>query len=64
MTRKGTVLPGLKAEIVFEFSPQALNTVESLWYFRIPSSGKTQPLLLVGITEDPLVYIQPHHVNF
>ncbi|KAA6360728.1 MAG: hypothetical protein EZS28_043745, partial [Streblomastix strix] len=64
LTRKGTVLPGLKAEIVFEFSPQALNTVESLWYFRIPSSGKTQPLLLVGITEDPLVYIQPHHVNF
>ena len=63
-TKSGTVMPGMKAEMIFEFTPQQLETVESLWTFSIPSSGRSQPFLLVGASEEPIVYLSPHHINF
>jgi hypothetical protein len=63
-TPNGTVMPGLKCEIVFEFTPLSLDVVESTFIFRISSTSQTQPLLLVGTTFEPSLYLSPHHINF
>jgi hypothetical protein len=64
LTRKGTVLPGMSSEIVFEFTSISLDITESLWNFKIPSADKVQRLLLVGTTEEPEINISPHFINF
>ncbi|KAK2958778.1 putative hydrocephalus-inducing like protein [Blattamonas nauphoetae] len=70
-TRKGSVQPGMKAEIAFDYIPQSLDLVESVWQFKISSlslaatgSTRSQQFLLVGQSEEPMVYLQPHHVHF
>ncbi|KAJ8247379.1 hypothetical protein GJAV_G00245710 [Gymnothorax javanicus] len=62
-TPKGTILPGKRAEVTFEFLAQKLNTVESFWTFQIAEQGISVPFLLVGSAREPAVYLDHAHLH-
>ncbi|XP_072823786.1 hydrocephalus-inducing protein homolog [Vicugna pacos] len=64
LTEKGVILPGKKAEIVFQFSPSHLDISEAFWTFLIPEHNITVPFLLVGKASDPLIILDKSHINF
>ncbi|KAJ4461899.1 putative Hydrocephalus-inducing protein [Paratrimastix pyriformis] len=63
-TRRGVVLPGKKSELTFEYVPETLDTVESLWMFHIREHKRSLPFLLVGQALEPRVSFARTHVNF
>ncbi|KAJ3305286.1 hypothetical protein HDV03_001884, partial [Kappamyces sp. JEL0829] len=64
LTPKGTVASNKKSEIVFEFTPESLDTKESLWSFIIPDHDVRVTFLLIGYATEPSVYIGQSGVNF
>ncbi|KAJ8339705.1 hypothetical protein SKAU_G00343380, partial [Synaphobranchus kaupii] len=60
---KGSIQPGKKVEICFEFLAQELDTIESFWTFLIVEQGISVPFLLVGTAREPAVYLDHAHLN-
>ena len=51
-------------QIVFEYLPSSLETIESLWCFSIPSISLSHSFLLVGHTDEPSVNLDRAYVSF
>ncbi|XP_028440234.1 hydrocephalus-inducing protein homolog [Perca flavescens] len=60
----GTILPGKKVEVCFEYVAQQLDAVESFWSFVIETLSLSVPFLCVGTTKEPLVYLNRPHIDF
>eukprot|EP00913_Durusdinium_trenchii_P003610 g3340.t1 len=55
LTKRGTILPGKKFEMLFEYLPTDPETYESRWVFSVPAKQASQPFLLVGTVKEPRV---------
>ncbi|XP_049928998.1 hydrocephalus-inducing protein homolog isoform X2 [Epinephelus moara] len=64
LTPCGTILPGKKVEVRFEYVAEQLDPVESFWSFVIETLSLTVPFLCVGTTKEPLVYLDRPHLDF
>jgi len=64
LTQKGMVESGRKFEMVFEFTPDINDLVESFWRFVIPQHNIEMPVLLVGSVAEPEVVLNTAHINF
>ncbi|KAL6104703.1 hydin [Pungitius sinensis] len=64
LTPRGTILPGKKAEVCFEYVAEQFEAVESIWSFMIESLSLSVPFLCVGTTKEPLVYLDRPHLDF
>eukprot|EP01105_Mastigella_eilhardi_P014617 TRINITY_DN3328_c0_g1_i10.p1 TRINITY_DN3328_c0_g1~~TRINITY_DN3328_c0_g1_i10.p1 ORF type:complete len:4822 (+),score=1153.45 TRINITY_DN3328_c0_g1_i10:606-14468(+) len=64
LTRRGLVKSGKKFQVAFEFTPQDLELRESFWTFSIPMHKVSVPFLILGVTEEPDVFLSKSHVNF
>ncbi|XP_035275425.1 hydrocephalus-inducing protein homolog [Anguilla anguilla] len=60
---KGSIQPGKKVEVCFEFLARELGTVESFWTFLIAEQGISVPFLLVGTAREPAVYLDRAHLH-
>ncbi|XP_042266839.1 hydrocephalus-inducing protein homolog isoform X2 [Thunnus maccoyii] len=59
----GTILPGKKVEVHFEYVAEQLDVVESFWSFTIESLSLSVPFLCVGTGREPLVYLDKPHLD-
>ncbi|CAK0825377.1 unnamed protein product [Prorocentrum cordatum] len=64
LSKRGTVLPGKKHEIIFEYVPTTVGTHEMFWTFSIAGKSVTQSFVLVGSVKDPRVGTDRPSVNF
>ncbi|KAM6936867.1 hydrocephalus-inducing protein homolog [Xenentodon cancila] len=64
LTSCGTILPGNKAEMSFEYVADQQDTVESRWSFVIETLSLTIPFLCVGTAREPIVYLDIPHLDF
>eukprot|EP00961_Rhodomonas_salina_P272626 3683700-Rhodomonas_salina.1 len=51
--KEGVVLSGKKAEMVFEYTPESDQLLESVWRFNIPEHKLSVPFVLVGHVKEP-----------
>ncbi|CAG6023165.1 unnamed protein product [Menidia menidia] len=59
----GSILPGKRTQVCFEYIADQPDTVESFWTFVIETVSLSVPFLLVGTTREPLVYFQRPHLD-
>ncbi|XP_076588631.1 hydrocephalus-inducing protein homolog [Chaetodon auriga] len=64
LTPCGTILPGKKVEVCFEYVAEQLEVVESFWSFVIETLSLSVPFLCVGTSREPLVYLDRPHLDF
>ncbi|XP_040894088.1 hydrocephalus-inducing protein homolog [Toxotes jaculatrix] len=64
LTPCGTILPGKKVEMCFEYVAEQLDAVESFWSFVIETLSLSFPFLCVGNTREPLIYLSRPHLDF
>ncbi|KAM8861524.1 hydrocephalus-inducing protein homolog isoform 3-T3 [Synchiropus picturatus] len=64
LTPSGTVLPGKKLEMSFQYLAKQLDVVESCWSFTIEALSLSFPFLCVGSTREPVVYLEKPHLDF
>ncbi|XP_037539075.1 hydrocephalus-inducing protein homolog [Nematolebias whitei] len=64
LTSSGTVLPGKKEEIRFEYVAENQDMVESLWNFVIETLSLSVPFLCVGTAREPVIYLNRPHLSF
>ncbi|KAG7521590.1 hydrocephalus-inducing protein-like [Solea senegalensis] len=64
LTPCGTILPGRKVEMCFEYVVEELDVVESYWSFVTETLSLSTPFLCVGNTREPLVYLSRPHLDF
>ncbi|KAG7229797.1 hypothetical protein INR49_012446 [Caranx melampygus] len=64
LTPCGTIQPGKKVEMCFEYIAEQLDVVESSWSFVIETLSLSFPFLCVGTTREPLVYFSKPHLDF
>jgi hydrocephalus-inducing protein len=63
-SKKGVVHSGMKAEMVFEYTPSTLVTMESFWLFSIPSRNIYVPFIFVGHAKEPDLYLDTARISF
>ncbi|XP_026166304.1 hydrocephalus-inducing protein-like isoform X3 [Mastacembelus armatus] len=63
LTQCGTILPGKKVEMCFEYVPEQLEVVESSWSFVIETQSLSVPFLCVGNSREPCVYLTKPHLD-
>nr|XP_020443912.1 hydrocephalus-inducing protein-like isoform X2 [Monopterus albus] len=63
LTPCGTILPGKKVEMWFEYVTEQLGVVESFWRFVVETLSLSVPFLCVGNTREPRVYFSRPHLN-
>ena len=63
-TRKGVILAGRKFEMVFHFTPEAVDIAESHWRFQVPELQIDVPFLLVGTIQEPGVSLDRTRHDF
>ncbi|CAJ1057505.1 hydrocephalus-inducing protein homolog isoform X2 [Xyrichtys novacula] len=64
LTPCGTILPGKKVEVCFEYVAEQLDTVESFWSFVIETLSLSVPFLCVGTAREPVIYLDRPHLDF
>ncbi|XP_041651130.1 hydrocephalus-inducing protein homolog [Cheilinus undulatus] len=64
LTPCGTILPGKKVEVCFEYVAQQMDVVESFWSFVIETLSLSIPFLCVGNAREPNVYLDRPHLDF
>ncbi|XP_038153742.1 hydrocephalus-inducing protein homolog [Cyprinodon tularosa] len=64
LTPFGTIPPGKKMEMCFEYVAEHLETVESLWSFLIENLSLSFPFLCVAAAREPRVYLDRPRLNF
>ncbi|XP_035521672.1 hydrocephalus-inducing protein homolog [Morone saxatilis] len=64
LTPCGTIQPGKKVEVCFEYAAEQLDAVKSFWSFVIETLSLSVPFLCVGTTREPLVYLDRPHLDF
>ncbi|XP_047451812.1 hydrocephalus-inducing protein homolog [Mugil cephalus] len=64
LTPCGSIEPGKKVEVCFEYVAEQLEAVESFWSFVIETLSLSIPFLCVGTTREPFVYLDRPHLDF
>ncbi|KAM4733696.1 hydrocephalus-inducing protein homolog isoform 3-T4 [Anableps anableps] len=64
LTSFGTIPPGKKVEMCFEYAAEHQETVESLWTFFIENQSLYFPFLCVGTAREPYVYLDRPYLDF
>ncbi|XP_074533739.1 hydrocephalus-inducing protein homolog [Halichoeres trimaculatus] len=64
LTPHGTILPGKKTEVCFEYVAEQLDVVESFWSFVIETLSLSVPFLCVGTAREPTVYLNRPYFDF
>ena len=64
VNRKGTIAPGKRFEMAFEYTPEENGELESIWVFNLPKQGIRVPFLLVGRVIEPRVALDRPALNF
>ncbi|KAM4554444.1 hydrocephalus-inducing protein homolog [Fundulus diaphanus] len=64
LTSFGTIPPGKKVEMCFEYVAEHQETVESLWSFLIENQSLSFPFLCVGTAREPCVYLDRPYLDF
>ncbi|XP_027883649.1 hydrocephalus-inducing protein homolog isoform X2 [Xiphophorus couchianus] len=60
----GTIPPGKKVEMCFEYVAQQQETVESLWSFLIENKSLSFPFICVGTSREPCIYFDKPYLDF
>ncbi|XP_043979545.1 hydrocephalus-inducing protein homolog [Gambusia affinis] len=60
----GTIPPGKKVEMCFEYVAEHQETVESLWSFLIENKSLSFPFFCVGISREPCIYFDKPYLDF
>ncbi|XP_075327326.1 hydrocephalus-inducing protein homolog [Odontesthes bonariensis] len=63
LSRCGTVQPGKKVKMCFEYVAEQQDAVESIWSFVIETLSLSVPFLFVGTAREPLVYLDRPHLD-
>ncbi|KAM9854716.1 hydrocephalus-inducing protein homolog [Aulostomus maculatus] len=63
LTPCGTIPPGEKVEVSFEYVAKHLDLVESSWSFVIETLSVSVPFLCVGTAREPLIYLDKPHLD-
>ncbi|CAL8374755.1 unnamed protein product, partial [Arctogadus glacialis] len=63
LTPSGSIPPGKRVEVCWEYVSEQLGLVESWWDFLVESLGLSVPLLLAGSTREPQVYLDTAHLD-
>ncbi|XP_029378255.1 hydrocephalus-inducing protein homolog [Echeneis naucrates] len=63
LTPCGTIQPGKKVEMCFEYLAEELDVVESYWTFLIEALSLSVPFLCVGNAREPLLYLSKPHLD-
>ncbi|RKP17692.1 hypothetical protein ROZALSC1DRAFT_23958, partial [Rozella allomycis CSF55] len=64
LTRQGTIVGGKKSEIIFEYSPDNIDVLETFWKFKIPSQNIQIPFMILCRSLEPSIYFDKTSVNF
>ncbi|XP_024138466.1 hydrocephalus-inducing protein homolog isoform X3 [Oryzias melastigma] len=64
LTPSGSIQPGKKVEMCFDYLPEQQDPVESFWIFLVESLSLSLPFLLVGTAREPLVFLNTPHLDF
>ena len=62
--KEGFVLSGKKSEMVFEYTPDSDQLLESFWRFVIPEHDISVPFILVGHVKEPRVFFDQTYCNY
>ncbi|XP_008409888.1 hydrocephalus-inducing protein homolog isoform X2 [Poecilia reticulata] len=60
----GTIPPGVKVEMCFEYVAEHQGSVESLWSFLIENKSLSFPFLFVGTYREPCIYLDKPYLDF
>ncbi|CAL8355249.1 unnamed protein product [Lota lota] len=63
LTPSGSILPGKKVEVCWEYVSEQPGLVESCWAFLVETLFLSVPFLLVGTTREPQVYLDTAHLD-
>lgn len=63
-TSRGTISPGKKYEIVFEYKVNTLELTETFWRFSIDNHSLSVPFLIVAHGVEPNISLDRSHINF
>jgi hydrocephalus-inducing protein len=64
LTSKGVIYSGKKFEMIFEYTPNTLDTHESYWNFKINSEKLTHKFLFHGVAREPMILFNQGKINF
>ncbi|CAG9464033.1 unnamed protein product [Pedinophyceae sp. YPF-701] len=64
LTRRGVIPGGRKYEMIFEYTPDSEELLESHWVFRITQQNIEVPFLVVGHVSEPRVLLDRSAVHF
>jgi len=64
LSRRGTILPGKKFEMSFEFAPESIETRESFWNFCLIGQKVVEYFLIAGTVTEPRVGTSLPCLNF
>lgn len=64
ITPKGVIYSGKKFEMIFEYTPNTLDTHESYWNFKINSEKLTHKFLFHGVAREPMILFNQGKINF
>ena len=64
LTPKGSINPGKKTKIGFEYEVESLELTESFWRFTIVDQNVSVPFLLVAHGNEPNISFDRSHINF
>ena len=64
ITPKGVIFSGKKFEMVFEYTPNSLETHESAYTFKINSEKLSHKFLFHGVAREPMILFNPGKVDF
>ncbi|CAJ1447961.1 unnamed protein product [Effrenium voratum] len=64
LTKRGTILPGKKYEMTFEYLPADTETHESRWVFSVPGKQASQSFVLVGTVKEPRLGLDRPCIKF
>ncbi len=64
ITPKGVIYSGKKFEMIFEYTPNSLETHESYWNFKINSEKLNHKFLFHGVAREPMILFNQGKINF
>ncbi|CAE7771395.1 Hydin [Symbiodinium pilosum] len=64
LTKRGTILPGKKFEMLFEYLPADTEVHESRWLFSVPGKQASQAFVLVGTVKEPRMGLDRPCIKF
>ncbi|CAM9307133.1 unnamed protein product, partial [Choristocarpus tenellus] len=64
VTQRGMILAGKRGEMVFEFTPEDMETAEAFFRFRVPDHGVSELFLFGGSVVEPNVTLDHTRIDY